>query len=144
LKNIALAGESALLEIPLTVMCLQPAAVRFAAARCGERTLGRRALQHFFPQAAWLRPRGNNLNEMLRILQAARREGRAYVEFMLHSSEFMPGGSPTFPTAVSIERLYDDLETLFSTATQHFQGATLSEFRSTFQRRPVARPDVSA
>jgi hypothetical protein len=144
LTDIACAGESTLLEIPLTVMCLQPAAVRYAAARCGERTLSRRALQRFFPQTAWLRPRGNNRNEMLRILQAARRERRAYVEFMLHSSEFMPGGSPTFPTAASIERLYDDLDAVFSTAAQHFQGATLSEFRSTFPNRAAARPDAAA
>ena len=139
LTNISLAGESTLLEIPMTIMCLQPAAVRYAAGRWGERTLGRRALQHFFPQAAWLRPRGDNRNEMLRILQAALREGRPYVEFMLHSSEFMPGGSPIFPTAASIEQLYDDLEALFSAAAQHFQGATLSEFRNTFPRREPHR-----
>jgi len=34
--------------------------------------------------------------------------GRAHLLFMLHSSELMPGGSPTFPTADSITRLNED------------------------------------
>jgi hypothetical protein len=145
LSDIARAGESALLEIPLTVMSLQPAAVRYAAERCGARSLARRALQRFFPQAAWLRPRGDNRNEMLRILKAALRERRAYVEFMLHSSELMPGGSPTFRTEGNIERLYEDLEALFSSAARHFEGATLSEFRNAHPGRAAgARPPPAA
>jgi hypothetical protein len=40
----------------------------------------------------------------------------------------MPGGSPTFPTEKSIEKLYDHLEQLFAEAAQNFDGATLTEF----------------
>jgi hypothetical protein len=47
---------------------------------------------------------------------------------MLHSSELMPGGSPTFRNEASIERLYEDLEALFEAAAGRFQGATMSEF----------------
>jgi hypothetical protein len=47
---------------------------------------------------------------------------------MLHSSEFMPGGSPTFPDAPSNEALYSDLEALFERIQGHFRAATLSEF----------------
>ena len=49
-----------------------------------------------------------------------------------HSSELMPGASPFFPTARSIERLYGRLETLFSSAANEFRGMTLSEFRKEF------------
>ena len=48
--------------------------------------------------------------------------------FILHSSELMPGGSPTFPTDDAIESLYEDLESVFADAAEHFRGATLSEF----------------
>jgi len=48
--------------------------------------------------------------------------------FMIHSSELMPGGSPTFQTQESIEKLYADLEVLFSEASQHFEGITLRDF----------------
>ena len=55
-------------------------------------------------------------------------EKRNYLEFTLHSSEFMPGGSPTFRTDDDIERLYDHLEALFSRVRSHFGGETLAEF----------------
>ncbi len=55
-------------------------------------------------------------------------EGQDYVEFMLHSSEFMPGGSPTFVSEQDIELLYENLEALFSWLTPRFFGQTLSEY----------------
>ena len=62
-----------------------------------------------------------------------RKRGRVqqdvYVEFMLHSSELMPGGSPTFKDAQSIESLYADLETLFSMVSDRMIGCTLSEYQ---------------
>jgi hypothetical protein len=76
---------------------------------------------------------------MLRILDRALRERRRYVQFTLHSSEFMPGGSPTFQTAQSIENLYRDLEQLFSRAATSFSGATLSEFEQSFSRTEPAK-----
>jgi hypothetical protein len=75
---------------------------------------------------------------MLDVLERVRREGRNYAEFMLHSSEFMPGGSPTFRTADSIERLYHDLEQLFSAAADYFTGATLQEFHQRYVGAPTS------
>jgi hypothetical protein len=51
---------------------------------------------------------------------------------MLHSSELMPGGSPTFTTEASIERLYDDLDALFSEASRSCVPATMTEFHQDF------------
>jgi hypothetical protein len=65
------------------------------------------------------------------------REPLDYVEFMLHSSELMPGGSPSFPGEAEIERLYENLETLFEAASGKFVGATLSEYRAAFACTPV-------
>jgi coproporphyrinogen III oxidase-like Fe-S oxidoreductase len=48
--------------------------------------------------------------------------------FMLHSSEFMAGGSPTFLNERDIEQLYADLETLFAQIAHSFKGRTLTEF----------------
>ena len=82
---------------------------------------------------SWLRPNGYNLESMLEILQQAYSEQWLCVEFMLHSSELMPGGSPTFQTEKSIEKLYYDLEVLFSNASKYFQGKTLCEFYNEFK-----------
>jgi hypothetical protein len=83
----------------------------------------------------WLRPERHNLPSMLWLVERAARQGRSNAMFMLHSSEFMPGGSPTFRTAESIERLYRDLETLFARAAAlGFRGRTLTGFADDWAR----------
>ncbi len=47
---------------------------------------------------------------------------------MLHSSELMPGGSPTFRSADSIEVLYGDMRALFALASINCEPRTLTEF----------------
>jgi len=65
----------------------------------------------------WLRPNGdNNLNEMKYILDTAIKNDYEYVEFMIHSSELMPGGSPNFKTEESISELFVLMDKLFSYA----------------------------
>ena len=62
--------------------------------------------------------------------------GNSHIEFMLHSSEFMPGGSPTFRDEAAIDALYDDLEQLFAYIAQRAEGMTLAEF---YQRKLAQR-----
>jgi hypothetical protein len=50
------------------------------------------------------------------------------VEFMLHSSELMPGGSPTFQDEQSIDRLYRQMRTLFGAVRGRFEPLTMTEF----------------
>lgn len=127
-RNIALPGTSSLLEVPMTIMSRSPAFLTRATQACeGISDLPDRARRHIWP-ADWLRPNGSNLKSMLRILDVAIAQNRPYVEFMTHSSELMPGGSPYFPTIESIEKLYEDLNELFSQAAKHFCGSTLIDF----------------
>jgi hypothetical protein len=67
---------------------------------------------------------------MIQVAQQCLSQGHDYVEFMLHSSEFMPGGSPTFKDEAAIEGLYQDLEVLFSWLSDKTVGMTLAEFYS--------------
>jgi hypothetical protein len=69
---------------------------------------------------------------MLWMIQSARRDRRDYLEFMIHSSELMPGGSPYFPDGRSVERLYEDLEAVFSAAAGDFECLTLAEYADRF------------
>ena len=85
-------------------------------------------MRRLFPVVSWLRPSGRNRRRLLKVLSVALREDRDYVEFMLHSSELMPGGSPMFPRSDDIERLYDDMEALFAAASRSFEGLTLREY----------------
>ena len=67
---------------------------------------------------------------MLQAVRDARRRGAACVELMLHSSELMPGGSPTFRGTAAVERLYSDLEVIFETVSTWCEGMTLAEFHT--------------
>ena len=137
LEDIAREGESDFLQVPMTIRprpALLANATRRLAAASPRASLVRNRLF-----VAWLRPDGRNRRTMLRLADRALANGDDYVEFMLHSSEFMPGGSPRFPDASSIERLYADLETLFEHVATRFTGATLSEYHDRCMRARDAR-----
>jgi hypothetical protein len=126
----------------MTVLSLETEWVSRLTERSREGSLFRRLAGRFYPRAQWLRPNGYNLKNMLRVLDLARRQERPFVEFMLHSSEFMPGGSPVFPTTESIERLYGDLEELMRRAAREYRGATLSEFTAWQARKDGKNVEV--
>jgi len=76
----------------------------------------------------WLRPNGKNLKQMLRYVSKMAHSNFPYLMFMIHSSELMAGGSPTFKTAESIEKLYHDLETLFKEVAENYEGDTMRNY----------------
>ena len=127
-NDIRKEGTSPLLEVPVTVRRVWEPVGRWLH-RLFRNAPGklRSPVNRLYPAVRWLRPRGDNLRTMLRLQQHVAAQNAAYAEFMLHSSELMPGGSPTFRTDESIERLYDDLEILFEQASRTFQGLTLGE-----------------
>jgi hypothetical protein len=136
LKDIRRPGRSPILEIPTTVI-FHPAWLKNHYYHFKKRSVSRRLLNRLFRPIRWLRPRIGNLSQMLGILDLAVKEGRDYVELMLHSSELMPGGSPTFSKEKDIDRLYDDLEHLFVVSRKNFQGATLGAFYHWFSSKKI-------
>ncbi len=79
-------------------------------------------------KTTWLRPRNRNLEDMLWLVEQIENADTDYLMFMLHSSELMPGGSPTFRTGEQIEKLYGDLQLLFERIAQGYAGVTLEEY----------------
>jgi hypothetical protein len=127
--DISRPGTSKLLEVPMTVYRgtdwsrVRPRALRSVLSRLR-------------PDSLWLRPTGQNISELLGIVRRVLAEGRSYAEFMLHSSELMPGGSPIFRTERHIEKLYSHLRRLFSMAAPHLTGATLQEYSEWYRTQP--------
>lgn len=80
----------------------------------------------------WLRPNGKNLNEMLYLVDSLSKSNIDYLMFMMHSSEMMPGGSPTFDTEEKIEKMYSDIETVFSKVSKKYEGITLSDYGESY------------
>lgn len=134
------AGTSALLEVPMTIKAPHDGVRGWVFERFDTGAALRRVAERVRPMLSWLQPNGENRGAMLWLLDEVHRCGDAHAELALHSSELMPGGSPRFPTAVSIERLYDDIEYVFDLARGRFVGATLTEFHASM-RRPAERDD---
>jgi hypothetical protein len=125
-QNISKPGKSSFLEIPVTIKN-NSAFVNLLSSIFHRPLIVRRAFNYVFPKL-WLRPDGRNLKKMKFLVKNEKINNKKYVEFMLHSSEFMPGGSPRFRTELSIEKLYKILDELFCEASFHYKGCTLSEF----------------
>lgn len=87
-------------------------------------------------ETVWLRPNGSNLDDLIYLVDKIIKENSSdYLMFMLHTSEMMPGGSPTFRTKESIEKLYSDLEVLFEYISKHFKGETIGEYAQEKMRK---------
>lgn len=79
-------------------------------------------------KALWLRPNRKNLDEMLRLIEFYQNSELEYLMFMLHSSELMPGGSPTFQTEGGIEILYEHLDIIFNMISENYEGIGLDRY----------------
>jgi peptidoglycan/xylan/chitin deacetylase (PgdA/CDA1 family) len=133
--DISRPGRSTLLEVPVTIVPSGWRSLGNLRERVRSVPLLRRAVHRFLPAVYWLRPDRRNLPHMLRIVRQAAELGRTHLEFMVHSSELMPAGSPLFPTRDHIERLYANLEALFELAARTCTPATLSEFYDAYRAR---------
>lgn len=128
LEDIRRPGSSPLLEVPVTVVRARSSLLKRVPGSWRAHALTRKAASRLCP-TTWLRPRRGNLAALLRLVRRAARRRAGYLEFMLHSSELMPGGSPTFRDEGEVERLYGDLEALFEAIGRTFEGATLADYR---------------
>ncbi len=128
--DIRRAGTSPLLEVPVTVKPNFPGALqRFHHAienNVAGKVLRRVAGRPFSP----LYPDGRGVTPLLKVVDWAFEEQLPVLELTLHSSELMPGGSPTFRTEEDIESLYRSLRIFFEHVCR--LGAvsmTLGEYR---------------
>jgi hypothetical protein len=79
-----------------------------------------------------MKPNAHNLRDMIKLVDWTLSENLPVLQLMLHSSEFMPGGSPIFREKDDIERLYDDLNRFLShVSSRLIEGATFAEYRQT-------------
>jgi hypothetical protein len=123
-------GNSTLLEVPMTIVKTDN--IFTESYRNFKNKLLKKPKKF---KTSWLRPTGNNLNEMLSIVDCKLKDNSEYIEFMLHSSELMPGGSPNFKNDDDVEKLYSDLEILFKYISKHFVGSDLKTFYKKFKKK---------
>jgi hypothetical protein len=115
-------SEKRMLEIPMTVqkMRLWP-----RDRSRNPKTFLKNTAQYVLGRNVWLRPALSSNEEMELLL---RQNTACYAEFMMHSSELMPGGSPFFQDERAIDELYGRLEQHFDLVSSDYTGRTLKEF----------------
>lgn len=109
------------LEVPATIR-------RFR--NCMNGTFKHRLKSFIFGEDVWLRPAMSSLSSMKKVLDVVYNEKDVdFIEFMIHSSELMPNGSPYFKTEDAVEKEYSTMEALFKYAKENgFEGVTLKEY----------------
>jgi hypothetical protein len=140
LSDISKPGESLLLEVPVSIIVRSPVFIPALIRRFGHISILGRPIKILCGRVSQLKPNGHNRNQMLHIMLRATKLGKPHLEFILHSSELMPGGSPTFPAERHIEKLYEDLEVLFSLASNTCKPATLKEYYNQLATERVVYP----
>lgn len=114
-----------ILEVPMTVRRTH----RYIPSKTGSMKGNIWALWKMLcGRTIWMRPTKFNETEVRLLLEEEANSTSKYTMFMIHSSELMPGGSPSFPRKTDIEYLYNQLEEIFSVASHYFKGVTLREF----------------
>ena len=131
--DVRMAGDSSLLEVPVTIVLTSalariPAVSRLLARIANKpyaRALGRLLRVLRGPQ--WFRPwPHSSARDMIRVYRASERAALPVVEMMLNSSELTAGASPFYPTGASVEKLYAKLERVFRyVADAGAEGTTL-------------------
>jgi hypothetical protein len=78
----------------------------------------------------WIRPSKNpSFVAMKKVIDIVK-DDSDYAMFMLHSSEMMPGGSPSFTNENDIECLYECIEALFDYVKKEgYEGCKLSDYQ---------------
>lgn len=114
------------MEVPLTV--IPSRRLLSNTIRCNIKTILKGSLLQ-------LRPATCSLREMKYVVVRCKKNTQIdYLEFMLHSSELMPGGSPYFKSEEAISQMYRDIEALFKyIKNNNFNGVTLQEYYKGWQ-----------
>lgn len=136
--------DTNVLEVPMTIIdtgILGKMDGVFARAYNGMREgFLKKVFNKLYFNKRWLRifPESDKY-DWVPVLNAAKRDGLDVVEFMIHSSELMPGGSPYSKTEESVEKIYANLEAMFKQFSDRgVEGVTLSQYaREYSQNREV-------
>lgn len=111
-----------LLEIPMSTRKIR---------RADKGSIKHRLKTAIMGEDAWLRPHTKSLEDLMIITRTVEKDNKGYLEFMIHSSELMPGGSPYFKDEQDIEVLFSIMDSYFEWVANHgYLGYSLSQFGS--------------
>ncbi len=117
--NVSAIGD--VLEVPMSIRKIH---------HCSAGSLKHRVKTLLAGDLLWMRPATQSLQEMKLLVDKIHNEKNTdYLEFMIHSSELMPNGSPYFKDDKAIENLYETMDKVFTyVKNKRYTGVTLKEY----------------
>jgi len=133
--------DSGILEIPMTILPtgiirnLSNPVVFFIHSL--KDNLLRKVLNRIFTRTKWMRVFNNTKKEdWQNIYKSAEVNNLGVIQFMIHSSELMPGGSPYSKTHENVEFIYKSIEELFKyMKAKAVTASTLSSIRDFYDKQ---------
>ena len=131
-EDIKNAGDLPILELPMTIIPRYSKNLLLIYESLPKKC--HRIMRGVFGQpASWFRPNRRNATDMIRVAQHCLTNNFNYIMFMLHSSELMPGGSPTFRDELEVENLYENITRTFEyLCSKDVTGVTCFEYYNLF------------
>ena len=113
-----------ILEVPMTTRRIR---------HCRKGTIKHRVKTLLLGDGAWLRPLELSAGALEMLTEKVLKEKDCdHLEFMIHSSELMPGGNPYFKTAEDVEQMFTVMRTYFKyVSSLEIQGTTLQAYVKT-------------
>lgn len=123
--------DSKLLEVPMTIE--KARVYKNESEKSFLKRIIKQLYFFFFGKKIWVRLSSQTIDETIKAIRVSEKRKRQYIEFMIHSSELMPGGSPYYKTEADIDNLYIKLNELFSfLRKKNYFGITLSDFKKQY------------
>jgi hypothetical protein len=137
--DISKVGKTNLLEVPMTILFSSIFKKENSALANFFLSLPegfiKKVINRLFFKQKWLRVFPNSkLRDWQRLYTSAKQNNLPVMEFMIHSSELMSGGSPYAKDQQAVEFTYQQIEDMFKFfKKQGLKGMTLSEFYYDFK-----------
>ncbi|MBS1716538.1 MAG: hypothetical protein JSS72_02255 [Armatimonadetes bacterium] len=130
-EDVTKPGNLPILELPFTTVPPKNAIGKWLRQRViGNALIARLCLLADPPRS--MRLIDGNEQDLKDSLNYVLQSNLPYAQFMIHSSEFMPGGSPYTPDEESVDKLFAGIERLFVSAGNNFVGQTVGEYRNDY------------
>ncbi|MBI3932554.1 MAG: hypothetical protein HY317_04005 [Acidobacteria bacterium] len=130
-EDVRRPGAARILEVPVSAATTPPLPKTLERLYASLPPIPYRgALRRLGIRPVWLRPSYSSLEDSLAFASRLRAAGVPCFNFLFHSSEVLPGGSPYNPDEASVERFLERLERLLAHLTEGLGGAgrTYREF----------------
>ena len=133
IRGQTVSGGNDYLKSPQNPYLINEKLVELPMTTCRKRSLSgstiKNKIHHLLTgDQFWLRPIGTGYENLMKTRKYVERNNNAYLMFMIHSSELMPGGSPYFRDECAVENLFFTMENFFDEVSKEYEGISVGKY----------------